>query len=149
MLARLLQTTGKCGHLSYVHCDGARLPFARVLSLSLSGLAGSSGSSLSCLTSLVPWRRRRPPASPGVWCLKVYGVLRCMISSLDLIDGRGPGFPGRGRRKNLGLFFPLKTYFSPSKHTICVCIYSSWLRLSLSSPLSLPPPSSSTPLNTE
>jgi len=21
-----------------------------------------------------PWRRRRPPASAGVWCLKVYGV---------------------------------------------------------------------------
>ena len=38
-----------------------------------------------------PWRRRRPTASPGVVCLKVYGVLRCMISSLDLIDGRGLG----------------------------------------------------------
>ena len=32
---------------------------------------------------------------------QVYGVFRCMISSLDLIDGRGPGFP---RPKNLGLF---------------------------------------------
>ena len=29
-----------------------------------------------------------------------------MISSLDLIDGRGPGFPAAGGKKNLGLFFP-------------------------------------------
>jgi len=43
---------------------------------------------------------------------QVYGVFRCMISSLDLIDGRGPGFP---RPKNLGLFFPLKTYY--------MCVY--------------------------
>ena len=37
-----------------------------------------------------------------------------MISCLDLIDGRGPGFPPQ---KNLGLFFPLKTYY------MCVYIY--------------------------
>ena len=35
---------------------------------------------------------------------QVYGVLRCMISSLDLIDGRGPGFPRPA--KNFGPFFP-------------------------------------------
>ena len=27
------------------------------------------------------WRRRRPPASPGVWCLEVYDILRCMMHS--------------------------------------------------------------------
>mgnify|MGYP006892692922 CR=1 FL=1 len=68
MLARLLQTAGKCGHLSYVHCDGARLPFARVLSLSLSGLAGSSGSSLSCLTSLVLLLAKNPMYVAYVSC---------------------------------------------------------------------------------
>jgi len=83
MLARLLQTAGKCGHLSYVHCDGARLPFARVLSLSLSGLAGCSGSSLSCLTSLVLLLARTPPGKKSHVC----SVCELSLSYLHHIYG--------------------------------------------------------------
>ena len=57
------------------------------------------------------WRRRRPPASRGVWCLKVYDI----ISGPDRWQGSGVS-PAAGGENFWAFFFP-------SKHTICVCIY--------------------------
>ena len=37
--------------------------------------------------------------------VKVLSVRRCLISSLDLIDGRGPGFPRPREAKNFEPFF--------------------------------------------
>jgi hypothetical protein len=63
---------------------------------------------------------------------QVYGVFRCMISSLDLIDGRGPGFSRPRAAKFLGLFFPLKTYYICVYICIHIYVYTRSLSLSLS-----------------
>ena len=54
------------------------------------------------------WRRRRPPASPGVWCLKVYDI----ISGPDRWQGSGVS-PAAGGEN-------FWAFFSPSKQ-LCVC----------------------------
>jgi len=60
------------------------------------------------------------PAAP-------HGKPRCMISSLDLIDGRGPGFPRPRAAKIFGPFFfpqnilfPLKTL--PCMYALYICL---------------------------
>ena len=50
------------------------------------------------------------PAAP-------HGKPRCMISSLDLIDGRGPGFPRPREAKKIGPCFP-------PQNIVYVCVYT-------------------------
>ena len=45
-----------------------------------------------------------------------HGKRRCWISSLDLIDGRGPGFPRPAEAKKFGPFFP-------PQNILYVCVY--------------------------
>ena len=45
-----------------------------------------------------------PPGKRRCWCLKVLSVW-CWISSLALIDGRGPGFPPAGGGEEFRAFF--------------------------------------------
>jgi hypothetical protein len=56
------------------------------------------------------WRRRRPPASPGVWCLKVYDI----ISGPDRWQGSGVS-PAAGGS-------PLSPL---TERCVCVCVCTS------------------------